>query len=396
MNIAIVGGGPAGMRAAEIAASGGAAVTLFDSKPSVGRKFLVAGKGGLNLAMAEPPEDCARHFSGPAERWASLIAEFDCDALRAWAAGLGVETFVASTGRVYPCGLKAAPLLRAWVRRLRELGVRFAMNQRWTGLSAGSSLLLEFSSDGGPRHSARADAVVLAMGGGSWPQTGSDGAWTSIMESLGVRVLPLQPANCGWELAWPASVLARAEGKPLKNIVASAGGAQATGELLITEYGLEGSLLYRLGPELRSMAEPTLTLDLKPGFSTERLVSKLGALKPNSAKLLEEARTRWRLSDAAFAILESRGPFASAASMAGEAGRCGVRLTGPRPLAEAISSAGGVCWSELSDGLMLHRIPGVFLAGELIDWEAPTGGYLIHGCLATGDRAARGALTWRH
>lgn len=392
MNIAIVGGGPAGLRAAEIAASGGAAVTIFDAKPSVGRKFLVAGRGGLNLATAAPREQSAKLFSGPSGRWASLLAEFDCPAVRAWAAELGVETFVASTGRLYPRGLKAAPLLRAWVRRLRELKVRFVMNQHWSGLTPGRPLHLEFASDDGAVHTVQADAAILALGGGSWPQTGSDAAWTAILERLGVRVIPLQPANCGWEVAWPGSVLAVAEGKPLKNIVARAGGAEAAGELLITKYGLEGGALYRLGPALRAMERPVLSLDLKPGFSAHRLVSKLGALKAACPNLLKEARMRWRLSDAAFALLESRGPFATPEEMAAATGDYQLPLIGPRPLAEAISSAGGVCWSELTEDLMLRRMPGVFLAGEMIDWEAPTGGYLIHGCLATGARAARAAL----
>jgi uncharacterized flavoprotein (TIGR03862 family) len=266
------------------------------------------------------------------------------------------------------------------------------MNRRWTGLTAGRPLRLEFTSDDGTVYTEEADAAILAAGGGSWPETGSDGAWTTILERLGVRVIPLQPANCGWELRWPASVLAQAEGKPLKNIVVRAGDMEAAGELMITKYGLEGTALYRLGPALRAMAKPVLSLDLKPGFSAQRLVSKLGAIKENAPNLLEQARVRWRLSDAAFAILESRGPFASAEAMATEATRCEIAFTGPRPLAEAISSAGGVCWSELTEGLMLRRIPGVFLAGEMIDWEAPTGGYLIHGCLATGTRAARSAL----
>ncbi len=398
MNLAVIGGGPAGLRAAEIAAEGGASVTLFEAKPSVGRKFLVAGRGGLNLTKSEPFERFISRYSGPhstPERWRSLIGDFDADALRAWAAGLGVETFAASTGRVYPRELKAAPLLRRWVQRLRGLGVEFAMNRRWTGLLPGAPLELEFNHGESPRFFA--DAVVLALGGGSWPQTGSDGQWTALLERHGVALTPLAPANCGWELPWPPGVLARAEGQPVKNIVARAGGVEATGELMITRYGLEGGALYALGPALRAMAAPEITLDLKPTATVEQLVAKLGPVRRD---FLAEARQRWRLSEAAFAILESREsftPFASPLALATEAKECRLALTGPRPLAEAISTAGGVSWSgeALTEELMLRRLPGVFVAGEMIDWEAPTGGYLIQGCFATGTRAARGALAFR-
>src|SRR5215210_2371559 len=221
MKIAIIGGGPAGLRAAEVSANGGATVTLFEAKRSVGRKFLVAGRGGLNLTKAEPLERFTTRYGPepePNARWQSLIAEFGPDALREWCAELGVQTFVASTGRVYPRELKAAPLLRRWMHGLRNQGVQFAVNHRWQNLEAGSPLTIYFLADEKP-HSAQADAVILALGGGSWPETGSDGAWTKILSEFGVRVAPLQPANCGWELSWPVKVLAKAEGQPLKNIV---------------------------------------------------------------------------------------------------------------------------------------------------------------------------------
>lgn len=394
MKIAVIGGGPAGLRAAEAAASGGAAVTLFDAKPSVGRKFLVAGRGGLNLTKEEPPELFASRYQGggPAEkRWEELIAEFGPAALRAWAEGLGVETFVASTGRVYPRELKAAPLLRRWVRRLRNGGVEFAMNRRWAGFapaSRGVAALFE-----GPYPEFVADAAILALGGGSWPQTGSDAAWTKILEEAGVAIAPLAPANCGWECAWPAGVLALAEGKPLKNIAVSAAGKSAAGELLLTKYGLEGGALYELGAALRRMKEPAISIDFKPSLSHSKLVAKAASAGGN---LLEEARLRWRLGDAAFALLahSARGPFDSVEALAAEAKDFVLPLRRARPLAEAISSAGGVCWSELDAGLMLKRMPGVFLAGEMIDWEAPTGGYLLQGCFATATRAAKSALAW--
>ena len=390
MHIAIIGGGPAGLRAAEVAAAGGASVTLFDAKPSVGRKFLVAGRGGLNLTNAEALPGFAKNYGEPAEAWLSLIADCDSGALRAWAAGLGVETFAASTGRVYPRELKAAPLLRRWVHRLRELGVHFAMRHRWVGLQPGAPLRLDFEVEGGTRR-VEADAAILALGGGSWPETGSDGGWCAVLERLGIGIAPLVPANCGWELPWPREVLAAAEGQPLKSIAVRAGGVEVKGELLVTAYGLEGGAIYQLGPTLRAMPEPAIAIDFKPHSTVARLVAKMGPVRRN---FLAEARARWRLGDAAFAILSCRGEWTSAEALAAEVKGCALRLTGPRPLAEASSSAGGVRWGEVDAGLMLRALPGVFTAGEMIDWEAPTGGYLIQGCVATGTRAARAALAW--
>ena len=396
IDIAIIGGGPAGLRAAEVAAAGGASVTLFDAMPSVGRKFLVAGRGGLNLTHAEPRERFVTRYIGPGqpgELWAALLAEFDADALRKWAADLGVETFAATSGRVYPRELKAAPLLRRWVHRLREARVHFALRHRWTGLRPGGRWQADFQAEGEVR-TFEADTVILALGGGSWPETGSDGAWISVLEKSGVAVAPLTPANCGWEIPWPSAVLAQAEGKPLKNITARAGGVTAVGELLVTRYGLEGGAIYQLGPALRTMTEPEIVIDFKPAHTVEQLVKKLGACRRN---FLTEARSCWRLNDAAFAILGNlpeREPFTTAESLAATVKGCALRLTGPRSLAEAISSAGGVRWSELDSSLMVRRLPGVFVAGEMIDWDAPTGGYLIQGCFATGTRAARGALEW--
>ena len=405
LNIAVIGGGPAGLRAAEIAAEGGASVTLFDARPSVGRKFLVAGRGGLNLTRDEPPEVFAGHYQDAQDiqdtqatepgRWAGLIADFGPAAMRAWADGLGARTFVASTRRVYPRELKAAALLRQWVRRLRAAGVEFAMGHRWDGLSlVDGKVEVAFHPPGGGRAAFQADAVILALGGGSWPQTGSDGAWVEIMERLGVAVAPLEPANCGWECAWPPPVLALCEGKPLKNLAVSAGGTMIQGELLVTRHGLEGGAIYALTPVLRAMQNPVVSIDFKPSSTLGKLVAKMESVRKN---FLEEARGRWRLSDAAFAILAHCGkaPFTSAAALAAEAKAFPVPLIRPRPLAEAISSAGGVRWSELDGGLMLRKFPGVFLAGEMIDWEAPTGGYLIQGCFATAARAARAALEWR-
>jgi uncharacterized flavoprotein (TIGR03862 family) len=391
IRIAIVGAGPAGLRAAEVAASAGAKVTVFESKASVGRKFLVAGRGGLNLTKHQSPDELAAHYAGqgqPLDFWSRRLAEFDVAAVQNWAADLGIETFVASTGRVYPRDLKAAPLLLRWVRRLRELGVRFAVHHRWIGLNPGSPLRLHFSTQDGAR-AAECDAAILALGGGSWPDTGSDGAWTEILAGLGLSIAPLRAANCGWGYPWSPTVLAAGEGKPLKSIIVRAGPLEVRGELLITRYGLEGGAIYQLGPALRASTPREITIDLKPDHTPGQLVAKMGPVQRN---LLAEARTRWKLNDAAHALLAMREPFADLPALVAAAKEVRLTLTGPRPIAEAISSAGGVRWEELDEHLMLRQFPGVFVAGEMIDWEAPTGGYLIHGCLATGAHAARGAV----
>jgi uncharacterized flavoprotein (TIGR03862 family) len=267
------------------------------------------------------------------------------------------------------------------------------MGHRWVGLSLlRGGVQVEFQGKGGG-HMFQAHAVILALGGGSWPETGSNGAWVEIMERLGVSVAPLVPANCGWDCAWRPEVIALCEGKPLKNIAVSAGRRVVQGELLVTKYGLEGGALYALGPVLRAMQNPEISIDFKPSVTVERLAGKMDSVRGN---FLEEAALRWRLPDAARCILEhsANAPFASADALAGEVKNFRLPLTRPRPLAEAISSAGGVCWSELDAGLMIKRLPGVFLAGEMIDWEAPTGGYLLQGCFATATRAGRAAVAW--
>lgn len=386
IRLAVVGGGPAGLRAAEAAASRGVAVTVFDGKPSVGRKFLVAGKSGLNLTHGEPQETFVSRYTGdrmPQGMWEKLLRDFDAAAMRAWAKGLGIDTFEASSGRIYPVEMKAAPLLRRWIHRLKDLGVRFEMNHRWTGIEPGAPHRLLFS-DGS---SVSADAVVLALGGGSWPSTGSDGAWVPLLRAAGVKCSPLAPANCGWEHPWPDEVLAAAEGKPLKNLHVRAGGVEVAGELMVTRYGLEGGAIYQLGAVLRSMETPAITIDFKPTFTVERLVAKMQGVRRG---FLDEARVRWKLSDAARALLGGR-EWDDVEELAREVKKHVVRLGLPRPLEEAISSAGGVAWDELDGNLMIRRMPGVFVAGEMIDWEAPTGGYLMQGCFATGQRAGNAA-----
>lgn len=385
--LAVIGGGPAGLRAAEVAAAAGLQVTLYDAKPSCGRKFLVAGKGGLNLTHGESLDRFITRYTGPdqpGEIWGNLIAGFDPGALRAWAAELGVETFQATSGRVYPKALKAAPLLRRWIERLRGLGVRLEMNHRLVSLDV--SRRLGFSNG----HTATADAVILALGGGSWAKTGSDGGWTGIFEKLGVSLHPLAPANCGWEHEWSEETLVAAEGQPLKNIHVSAGKLTAIGELMLTRYGLEGGAIYQLGSILRSMDEPAISIDFKPTFTHEQLVAKMESVRRD---FLKEAAIRWKLSGPAVAILGEKN-HADIASLAHEVKNCRTPLARPRPIDEAISSAGGVCWSEIDSSLMLKKLPGVFLAGEMIDWEAPTGGYLMQGCFSTATHAAGAVVDW--
>ena len=429
----VVGGGPAGLRAAEVAAHRGAKVAVFDAKPSVGRKFLVAGRGGLNLTHAEEGivfrgryrssgEPAAEQGEESRLRWEGLLGMFGPAALREWAAGLGVETFTASTGRVYPREMKAAPLLRRWVARLRLLGVEFRMRHRLKYLhEGGDSLRLEFEKGANPREggmdydapgarggslsdgtqgaagcesSVSAGAVVLALGGASWPQTGSDGGWVGLLQRKGALVAPLHPANCGWERDWPPEVLAACEGKPLKNILATAGGVTVRGELLVTRYGLEGGALYSLSQALHEMAAPVVTLDFKPDSTLESLLRRLGTAR---SAFLSEARLRWRLDDPTHALLSTLLPaesFQSAESTARSVKQFQLTLTHARPVAEAISTAGGVVFQCLNEHLMLCDLPGVFVAGEMLDWEAPTGGYLMQGCFATGTRAGQGAADW--
>lgn len=388
-HILVIGGGPAGLRAAEVASAAGARVTLCDQKPSVGRKFLVAGKGGLNLTHSEEIGTFATRYSGPDQPegfWAAALAGFDNRAIRAWAEGLEVETFVQTSGRVYPKVLKAAPLLRRWVGRLREQGVEFLMNHRLRKLGDGIAIFSTLSGEVG----IGADAIILAMGGGSWPYTGSDGEWVRTLAELGVAVTPLTPANCGWEVDWPEDLVGRLEGRYIKNLVVSTGRHVVHGEIMLTRYGIEGGPIYALGPVLRAMEQPAITLDLKPTFHEDRLVAKMESARQ---PFLDESRLRWKLSEPMRLLLgHFHGPFDSPRDLAACAKACRIPLRRPRPLAEAISSAGGVAWKALNGNLMIRNLPGVFVAGEMIDWEAPTGGYLLQGCFATGTHAAKGAL----
>lgn len=390
--IAIIGGGPAGLRAAEVAVGIGAAVTLYDAKPSVGRKFLVAGKSGLNLTNSADFEDFLAHYSGrdfPVDRWRSYLKEFDNYHLSEWASGLGVDTFAAPNGKVFPFSKKAAPLLRRWVLRLREKGVQFRMKHQWVGLEQQENILQLDFMQGDEPVSVIHDAVILAMGGTSWPQTGSTGTWVPILEAKGIEVVSLQSANCGWECEWTEETRELIEGKALQNLKVSAAGLTLTGELLPTKYGFEGTPIYTLGTELRKMDEPSIEIDFKPTFTEERLVAKMESARRDFYK---EAGLRWKLSEAACAIIRQYyGEFDNAKALANAVKCCRIPLTEPRPIEESISTSGGVAWSDLNEDLMLKKLPGVYCAGEMVDWEAPTGGFLMQGCFATGTIAGKSA-----
>ena len=387
-SVLVIGGGPAGLRAAEVANAAGANVTVCDAQRSVGHKFLVAGRGGLNLTHGEPVQNFPARYLTEPERWRDLLGEFGPEDLRAWAMELGVETYVGTSGRVFPRGQKAAGLLRAWLRRLRASGVQFRTDARFVTLARETGAWRAGFQTADDRFTFAADSIVLALGGASWPETGSDGTWPEILAAHGIDIAPWQPANCGWKVDWPAELLARAEGMPLKNLTVRAGDESFSGELLITRHGLEGGAIYRLGPTLRSMAEPRLEIDFKPQLTVEALRDRVSQVKGT-----EEWFRAWKLSQAAVALLETffPGDCTDREQLVVRLKNFQLQLRGPRPIAEAISSAGGVCWGELDDGLMLRKLPGIFVAGEMIDWEAPTGGYLLQGCFATGTRAGRGA-----
>jgi uncharacterized flavoprotein (TIGR03862 family) len=388
MDVLIIGGGPAGLRAAELSSAAGWRTVVTDRMPSVGRKFLVAGRGGLNLTHSEPLEEFSARYAG-GDRWRLLLADFSPADLRAWAKELGIETFIGTSGRVFPTTKQAAPLLHRWIKRLKEQQVEFRTRHDWTGFRRDADGIweCEFRTPAGTS-AIRSRAVVLALGGGSWPQTGSNGAWVDILGRAGIQLVPLTPANSGYEVDWPAAFLEAVEGKPLKNIVVRAGKESVAGELLITRYGLEGGAIYQLSRTLRGMSQTQIVIDLKPTFTREQLAAKLST--SSSGRLLDEAVRRWKLSPVAEALLRGRAQDTSLESLAALAKEFPIDLLRPRPIAEAISSAGGVAWSELDEDLMLKRCPGIFCAGEMIDWEAPTGGYLLQGCFSTATRAARG------
>ncbi|MGV8941339.1 MAG: TIGR03862 family flavoprotein [Lysobacter sp.] len=399
--LAIIGGGPAGLMAAEVARAAGIEVDLFETKGSVGRKFLIAGKGGLNLTHGEPRPQFDHRYRERRAAVAGWLDDFGPDALRDWARGLGVETYVGSSGRVFPLDRKAAPLLRGWVRRLRVDGVRFHVQHRWQGWTDDNAL--RFTTPDGERR-VRAAATVLALGGASWPQLGSDGAWQPWLLERGVEVAPLVPANCGFDIDWSGHFSSRHAGAPLKPVIAhwhEADGEHALqGECVVTGTGIEGSLVYALSAQLRDAiardGEATLTLDLAPGRTLERLQTDLG--KPrNGRSVSDHLRRQTGLAGVKTALLYEilgKERIGDDALLAQTIKRLPLTLRRARPIAEVISSAGGVRLEAMDDALMLARLPGTFCAGEMLDWEAPTGGYLLSACFASGHRAGLGAVEW--
>jgi uncharacterized flavoprotein (TIGR03862 family) len=395
--VAIVGGGPAGLMAAEVLSESSATVHLYDAMPSVGRKFLLAGKGGLNLTHSEALPAFTQRYGARTPQVAAWLDAFGPEALRAWAVGLGVETFVGSSGRVFPKDLKAAPLLRAWLHRLRERGVVFHMRHRWTGWSEGGAL--RFESPAGTLH-ARAQATVLALGGASWPQLGSNGAWVPWLRAAGADVAPLVPSNCGFEVAWSAHLRGRFAGAPIKPVVLRFESFERQGEFVLSDYGIEGSLVYAASAAMRDAimrdGQATIELDLLPDHDAARVAREV-AHPRGSRSLGAHLKSRLGLEGVKAALLHEvlpREALADAARLAAAIKALPITLTAPRPIAEAISSAGGVRLESLDARLMLRTRPGVFCAGEMLDWEAPTGGYLLQASMASGRVAGAGAAAW--
>jgi uncharacterized flavoprotein (TIGR03862 family) len=405
--IAVIGAGPAGLMAADVLANAGHAVSLYDRMPSAGRKFLMAGRGGLNLTHSEHFDRLLERY-GPARVWLEpKIRTFPPDTLRAFADALGQETFIGTSGRIFPTAMKASPLLRAWLIRLREKGVVLHLRHRWVG---GGPSHLTFAVEGTAGESAAphtpqtltvaADAAVLALGGGSWPRLGSDGGWVPVLEGFGVRVEPLAPANCGLTIAWSDHLLARFEGTPLKAVRLSAGGASVLGEAVVTKAGLEGGAVYAISGDVRrahtQSETAALTIDLKPDLTRELLAARLerprgkqsmatwlrksAALSPVAIGLLHEATARkLPAAPGELATLIKAVPFP---------------VTGLAAMDRAISTAGGIVAEEIDAHMMLTKVPGLFVAGEMLDWDAPTGGYLLQASLATGFAAGNGARAW--
>ncbi|MDP2809736.1 MAG: TIGR03862 family flavoprotein [Rhodocyclaceae bacterium] len=400
--VAVVGGGPAGLMAAEVLARGGAAVDVYDAMPSAGRKFLMAGKSGLNLTHSEPFEVFLSRYGARRDWVAPWLAGLGPEALREWARGLGVETFVGSSGRVFPAEMKTAPLLRAWMRRLRAGGVRFRMHHRWLGWD-GEGALRFATPSGELKVSVGGTAVILALGGGSWAKLGSDGAWVPWLAARGVAVAPLRPANCGFDIRWSDHFREKFAGQPVKSVVATFGGQRRQGEFVVTTQGVEGGLIYTFSAALRDAIEAgydgagaTLRLDLAPGKSQERLVAEIDHPR-GSRSMGSHLQSRAGIAGVKAGLLRefaSKEDYADPARLAAAIKALPLRLVAPRPLDEAISSAGGVMAESLDERLMLRDLPGVFCAGEMLDWEAPTGGYLLTACFASGAAAGNGALAW--
>ena len=402
-SVAVIGGGPAGLMAAEVLAARGFRVDVYDAMPSVGRKFLMAGRGGMNLTHSEAAQPFLGRYGKRSAQIAPLLAGFDPQALRGWVHGLGIETFVGSSGRVFPTDMKAAPMLRAWLHRLREAGVRFHMRHRWLGWDDASGQLRFATPDG--ELLVRPDATVLALGGGSWARLGSDGAWVPLLAARGVDIAPLRPANCGFDVAWSEHFRTRFAGHPLKAVAIGLRDRDGVehyrqGEFVITAGGIEGSLVYALSAPMRDLleatGEATIHLDLAPGLPAERVAEAVQ--RPRGARSLSShLQSKLGITGVKAGLLReclSKDEFADPARLAAALKALPVRLLRARPIDEVISSAGGVAFEAMDAKLMLRAVPGVFCAGEMLDWEAPTGGYLLTACLASGRAAGLGASAW--
>jgi len=402
LKTAVIGGGPAGLMAAEVLSQAGAQVDLYDSMPSVGRKLLIAGRGGLNLTHSEPLAQFLTRYGRHQPQIAPLINQFTPDSLRQWARELGIETFVGSSGRVFPTGMKATPLLRAWLERLRANGVTFHLRHRWLGWNESGQLLFQ-TPEGLATITAK--ATILALGGGSWARLGSDGTWVEILRQKGVTVAPLRPSNCGFDISWSSHFRQRFAGEPVKAAILSFTGSSGAqfeqrGEFVITTYGVEGSLIYAasalLRDEIEANGQAIIRLDLAPDRTAADLQARL-ARDRGSRSLASHWQRQIGLRGVKAALVRettSATALTDAAVTARRLKSLPLCLHAPRPLDEAISSAGGVSFAALNEQLMLRELPGVFCAGEMLDWEAPTGGYLLTACLATGRAAGQGALEW--
>jgi len=386
--VAVIGGGPAGLFAAEILGRAGVAVTVHDRMATVGRKMLMAGRGGLNLTHSEPLESFLGRYGAAEPFLTPAVGAFPPAALRDWAEGLGQETFVGSSGRVFPRAMKASPLLRAWLVRLRELGVEIRPHSEWRGWDDGGRLRFR------DQETTAADATLLALGGATWPRLGSDGSWVGLLAARGIAVAPLRPANCGFKTAWSNVFKDRFQGQPLKNIALSFGGRTVRGDMMITAYGVEGGAVYALSAALREAiaaeGKAVLRVDLCPGRSPEDLARALarprGALSQSNF-----LRKALNLPPPAINLLRESGDARPLPELIRSVP---LVLTAPQSLERAISTAGGITLDELDSRFMLKKLPGVFAAGEMLDWEAPTGGYLLQAVFASGAAAARGILDW--
>jgi len=400
--IAIIGGGPAGLMAAEVLAQAGMAVDVYDAMPSVGRKFLLAGVGGMNITHSEPLAPFLSRYGEREHEVGQLLADFGPDALCDWIHGLGIATFVGSSGRVFPTDMKAAPLLRAWLHRLKGMGVRIHVRHRWLGWTADGSLRL--ATPDGEKH-CKASATVLALGGASWPRLGSDGAWQPLLTAQGVDIAPLRPANCGFEVAWSEHFREKFAGAPLKSVVLSFGDGSGKeyrkqGEFVVSDAGVEGSLIYAHAAALREQVarqgHATIHIDLAPGRDLARVQAEV-AHPRGSRSLSSHLQSKLGITGVKAGLLReclSKEAYNDMALLAQGIKALPITLGEPRPLAEAISTAGGVRFEALDPGLMLRPLPGVFCAGEMLDWEAPTGGYLLSACFASGRKAGQGVLDW--